>query len=138
MWQLVAVTAFVLLTTLAGYYPLSVSEGCRLGGSIFLIVSGLTYLREERRATRSPHSDLVINWNLAEAVLLLSSLLGYFVLAYLRDFDKTFFYAYFRTGALGLLSGVAIGEFVWQHTQLRQLDETCQQRYWATYNNSIF
>lgn len=138
MWQLFAVTAFVLLTTLADHYPLGAPYGFSLGGSIFLVVFSLTYLREERRATHSPHSDLVINWNLAEAVLLLSSLLGYFVFAYIHHLDKVAFYAFFRTGTLGLLAGVAIGELFWQQTQLRRLDETYRQRYWATYKNSIF
>lgn len=138
IWQLFAATAFVLLTALADYYPFSVQYGFYLAGSIFLIVFSLTYLREERRATRSPHSNLVINWNLAEAVLLLSSLVGYFVFAYVYHLDKVVFYAFFRTGTLGLLVGVAIGELFWQQTQLGRLDEACRQRYWATYKNSMF
>ena len=137
MWQLFAATAFVLLTTLTDHYPLSAPYGFCLAGSIFLIVFSLTYLREERRATCSPHSNLVINWDLAEAVLLLSSLLGYFVFAYIHHLDQVVFYAFFRTGTLGLLAGVAIGELFWQQTRLGRLDETCRQRYWATYKNSI-
>ena len=138
MWQLVAAAAFVLLTTVAEYYPLSVPAGLWLGGNVFLIVFGLTYLREERHAIHSPDSNLVINWDLAEAVALLGSLLGYFIFAAVQEFDTAFFYACFRTGLLGLLSGVAMGEFVWHNTQLRRLDDTAQQRYWATYKNSIF
>ncbi len=138
IWQLIAVTAFVVLMTVARYYPFSFSYGLRLGGSIFLIVFGLTYLREERRAMRSPNSNLVLNWNVAEAVVLLASLLGYYVLAFVRDFDKALFYGYFHTGTLGWLGGLAIGEFVWQNMQLRRLEETCRQRYWANYKNSIF
>jgi len=138
IWQLIAATAFVLLITLGEYYPFSFHDGMRLGGCAFLVVFNLTYLREERRATHPPDSNLVINWNLAEAILLLASLLGYFVFAYVHDLEKSRFYAVFRTATLGLLGGVAIGEFVWQNTQLRRLDETCQQRYWATYKNSIF
>ena len=138
IWQLFAATVFVLLTTLTERYPFSVQYGLSLAGGIFLIVFGLTYLREERRATQSPDSDSVINWNLAEAVLLLSGILGYFVFAYIHDLDKILFYALFRTGTLGLLVGVAVGELFWQQTQLGKFDETCRQRYWATYKNSVF
>lgn len=135
---MVAVTAVVLVVTVGQYYPLRVQDGCQLGGSIFLIVFSLTYLREERRATRSPESDLVINWNLAEAVLLLASLIGYFVWAAVRHVDAVIFHALLRTGTLGLLSGVMAGELVWQQTQLKKLDEACRQRYWANYKNSMW
>lgn len=137
IWQLLAVTAVVLVVTVGQYYPLRVQEGCRLWGSIFLIVFSLTYLREERRATRSPKSDLVINWNLAEAVLLFASLIGYFLWTAVRHVDAVLFHALFRTGTLGLLSGVMGGELFWQQTQLKTLDETCRQRYWATYHDSL-
>lgn len=138
MWQLVAVMVFVVLMAFARYYPFSLEYGLRLGGSIFLVVFGLTYLREERRALSSPKSNLVLNWNLAEAVVLLSSLVGYYIVAWVLDFDHTTFYAYFHTGTLGWLSGLLIGEFVWPNTQLRHLDEAFRQRYWANYKNSIF
>lgn len=138
IWQLVAAAAFILLMLLGNYYPFSFRDGIQLGGGVFLVVFSLTYLREERRAMQPPDSDVVINWNLAEALLLFASLVGYFIFAAVRDVETTRFYAVFRTAALGLLSGVALGEFVWHNTQLRRLDESCQQRYWAVYKDSIF
>ena len=137
IWQLVAVTAVVLVVTVGQYYPLRVQDGCQLGGSVFLIVFGLTYVREERRATRSPASDLVINWNLAEATVLFTSLIGYVLWAAVRHVDAVLFHALLRTGTLGLLSGVMGGECFWQQSQLKTLDETCRQRYWANYKDSI-
>ncbi|MBI4354327.1 MAG: hypothetical protein HY595_03740 [Candidatus Omnitrophica bacterium] len=137
-WQLVAVTGFAVLITAAQYYPFSVESGLWLGGSLFLMVFGLTYLREERKALHSPHSNLVLNWNLAEAMTLLATLLGYFVFAWIRRLDKILFYGYFHTCTLGWLAGILVGEVLWQHTQLRRLDEVCRQRYWANYKNSIF
>lgn len=138
IWQLVAAAVFVLLMTLGDYYPFSFRDGMQLGGCVFLAVFSLTHLREERRAMQPSDSDVVINWNLAEALLLFASLVGYFIFAAVRDVETTRFYAVFRTATLGLLSGVAIGEFVWHNTQLGRLDESCQQRYWATYKDSIF
>ena len=138
MWQLLAAGGVVLLAILATHYPLNSRYGLWLGGQIFFVVFALAYLREERRATRSPDSNAVINWNLAEAVLFLSGILGYFVLAYVCHFSKEFFYAYFHTGALVLLGGLALGEWLWQNTRLKELDETCRQRYWENYKDSIF
>ena len=137
IWQLLAAAGVVLLAMLVSYYPLSARYGLWVGGRIFFVVFALAYLREERRATQLPHSNRIINWNLAEAVLLLSSILGYFILAYVFHFGRDLFYAYFHTGALGLLGGVALGEWLWQNTRLKELDETCRQRYWANYKDSI-
>jgi hypothetical protein len=120
------------------FYPLGFHFGIRLFGSIFIIVFVLTYIREERRTTKSPNSNIVINWNLVESILLLFSLLGFFIFAFIRRFDEYFFYAYFNTGFLGLLTGVAMGELFWQNTGLRKLDEPCRQHYWANYKNSIW
>ncbi|MBI3618397.1 MAG: hypothetical protein HY210_09370 [Candidatus Omnitrophica bacterium] len=136
--QLLAAAGVVLLTILVTYYPLNPRYGLWVGGQIFFVVFALAYLREERRATRSPDSNAVINWNLIEAGLLLASILGYSVLAYVCYFSREVFYAYFYTGALGLLGGLALGEWLWQNTRLRELDETCRQRYWANYKDSIF
>lgn len=138
IWQLLAAAGVVLLTMLVSYYPLSARYGLWVGGHIFFVVFALAYWREERRATRAADSNLVINWNLAEAVLLLASILGYFILAYVLHFDRDVFYAYLHTGTLGLLGGVALGEWLWQNTRLRELDETCRQRYWTNYKDSIF
>ncbi|MBI3618341.1 MAG: hypothetical protein HY210_09075 [Candidatus Omnitrophica bacterium] len=139
IWQLLAAAGVVLLAVLATpCYSLNARYGLWIGGRIFFVVFALAYWREERRATRSPDSNLVINWNLAEAVLFLASILGYFILAYVLRFGRDVFYAYLHTGALGLLGGVALGEWLWQNTKLRELDETCRQRYWANYKDSIF
>lgn len=138
VWQLIALIGFVLMAFFIRYYPLGFHFGVRLFAGIFLIVFSLTYMREERRATKSPHSNTVINWNLAEATLLLFSLLGFFVVAFIRDFDTHFFYAYFNTGFLELLSGVTVGELFWQNTRLKKLDESYHQHYWANYKNSIW
>ncbi len=138
VWQFIALIGLVLMASFTRYYPLGFHFGMRLFAGIFLIVFSLTYMREERRATKLPHSNTVINWNLAEAALLLFSLLGFFVVAFIRDFDTHFFYAYFNTGFLGLLSGVAIGELFWQNISLRKLDESSRQHYWASYKNSIW
>lgn len=138
IWQLLAAAGVVLLTVLVTYYPFNARYGLWVGGRIFFVVFALAYWREERRATRSPGSNLVINWNLAEAVLLLASILGYFILAYVSHFGRDLFYAYFHTGALGLLGGVALGEWLWQNTRLKELDETCRRRYWENYKDSIF
>lgn len=138
IWQLLAAAGVVLLVMSVSYYPFNPRYGLWIGGRIFFLVFALAYLREERRATRSPDSNLVINWNLAEAFLLLASILGYFILAYVLHFGRDVFYAYFHTGALGLLGGVALGEWLWQNARLRQLDEKCRQRYWANYKDSIF
>lgn len=139
IWQLLAAAGVVLLAVLATpYYFLNARYGLWVGGRIFFVVFALAYLREERRATRSPDSNLVMNWNLAEAVLLLASILGYFILAYVLHFGRDVFYAYLHAGALGLLGGVALGEWLWQNIRLKELDETCRQRYWTNYKDSIF
>lgn len=138
VWQLIALIGFVLMASFTRFYPLGFHFGIRLFGTIFLMVFGLTYMREERRATKSPNSNIVINWNLAESVLLLFSLLGFFIFAFIRYFDEHLFYACFNTGFLSLLSGVAIGELSWQNIGLRKLDESCRQRYWVNYKNSIW
>lgn len=138
IWQLLAAAGVVLLAMLVSYYPLGARYGLWVGGRIFFVVFALAYWREERRATRPPDSSLVINWNLAEAVLLLASILGYFILAYVSHFGRDLFYAYFHTGALGLLGGVALGEWLWQNARLKGLDETCRRRYWENYKDSIF
>ena len=138
VWQLIAAIGFVLMATFVKYYPLGFQFVIRLFASIFLIVFSLTYMREERRAMNSPDSNIVINWNLAESILLLFSLLGFLVIAFIHRINEYFFYAYLNTGLLGLLSGVAIGEFFWQNTRLRELKEPYRQRYWADYKDSIW
>ena len=138
IWQLIAATVFVVMATAVRYYPFSFKEGLWLGGIIFTIVFTSSYMREERRATKSPDSNLILNCNLIEAFLLLSSLVGFFIFAYTRRMHEIFFYAYFHTGAIGLLSGVAAAEFFWQNTRLRQLDEECRFRYWEQYKDSIW
>lgn len=138
IWQLIALIGFVLIASFTRFYPLGFRFGVHLFGSIFLIVFGLTYMREERRATKPTNSNIVINWNLTESILLLFGLLGFFIFAFIWRFDEHLFYAYFNTGLLGLLSGVAIGELFWQNTRLRKLDESCRQRYWTSYKNSIW
>ena len=138
VWQLIAAIGLVLMALFAGTYPLGFNYGIRLFFGIFLIIFSLTYMREERRATKSARSNLVINWNLAESILLLLSIVVYFVVATIQDFDRNLFYAYFHTGFLGLLCGVTIGELLWQNTTLRKLDDYCRRRYWANYKNSIW
>ena len=138
IWQLLAAAAFVVMATMVRYYPFSLREGIWLGGVVFTIVFGSSYLREERRATRSPDSDCVLNWNLIEAFLLLASIVGFFIFAFVHRLHEILFYAYFHTGAIGLLIGVAVGEFFWQNIRLRELDEECRGRYWANYKDSIW
>lgn len=138
IWQLIAVTGFLLVTIFARDYPPGFYIGIRLFISTFLIIFILTYMREERRTLYPEDSNMVINWNLIESILFLSSLLGYFLFAFIRHFDRAFFYAYLYTGSLGMMAGLAIGEFFWQNTQLRKFDELCQRRYWANYKDSIW
>lgn len=138
IWQLMALIVFVLIASFSRYYPLGLGFGIHLFAIIFLIVFSLTYMREERIASRPPDSNLVINWNLAESILLLFSLLTFFIIAFILRFDEYFFYAYFYTGFLGLLCGITLGEFFWQNTRLKKLDASNQQRYWANYKNSIW
>ncbi len=138
IWQLIAVTGFALMVSFSRYYPLGFRFGIHLFASIFLTVSYLTYRREERRAMYPADSDLVINCNLSESVLLLLSILAFFVIAFIKHFDEHFFYAYFHTSILGLLVGVVLGEFLWQNTRLKNLDEIYRQRYWANYKDSIW
>ena len=138
VWQFLAAAAFVVMTTLVKHYPFDLPAGLWLGGNIFFIVFLLAYMREERRATRSPDSNLVLNWNLIEAFLFLASIVGFIILAVVHQLNEIFFYAYFHTGAIGLLIGVALGEFIWQNTRLKQLDEECHSRYWENYKDSIW
>ena len=138
IWQLLAAVGIVLLAVSARYYPFSLRFGLRLGGLIFTIVLGLTFLREERRATRLPSSNRVINWNLIEAVALLLFSVSFYVVAFIFHTSEIYFYAYVHTGVLGLLAGVVLGEFLWQNLRLKELDQVCQDRYWACYRNSIF
>lgn len=138
IWQLIGLGVIVLLKTSFEYYPLGFQFGIHLYFRIFLIIFILTYLREERRATKSPDSNLVINWNLVESILLLGSILGYFALAVIWRFDRDLFYACFNTYFLGLVSGVAFGELLYQNTRLKKLDDICKRRYWANYKNSIW
>ena len=138
IWQLTAAAGFVLLTTLAEYYPFNPRFGWWLGGLIFTVVFSLTYLREERRAAKSPDSNLVLNWNLAEAVLLLLSTVCFYVWSFISGMEKMYFYAYLHPGALGLLVGVGLAEFFWQNTRLKQIDESCRERYWNNYKDSIW
>lgn len=138
VWKLIAVSALTLMIIPARPYPFGLAGGAQLWGKIFLLIFILTYLREERRATKSPDSNLVINWNLAEAVVFLLCLVGFIAFVAVRNLHEIFYYAYFNTGMLGLVSGVAAGEFLWQNTQLKQLDDSCRQRYWENYDNTIF
>ena len=69
IWQFLAAAGVVLLAMSGRHYPFDVDSGFRVGGLVFLIALGLAYLREERRALRLPDSNLVINWNLVEAIL---------------------------------------------------------------------
>ena len=137
-WQLTAAAGLVLLIMSARHYLFDPRFGLRLGGLIFTVVLGLTFLREERRATKLPDSNRVINWNLAESVSLLLFSLSFYVVSFIFGFSESYFYAYLHTGILGLLAGVALGEFLWQNLRLKELDETCQNRYWACYKDSIF
>lgn len=138
LWQFIAATGFVLLTTLVRYYPFNLHFGLWLGGLIFVVIFGLAYLREERRATKSADSNLVLNWNLIEAILLFLSAVGFFVVAFVFHLSDDYLYGYLHTGILGLLIGVALGEFFWQNLRLKQLDESCKNRYWDHYKDSIF
>lgn len=139
VWQLLAVIGAVLMAILTrSYYPFSFRSGLRLCAYIFILIFSLTYFREERRATKPPDSNLVLNWNLVEAILLLITIVGYITFAFIHNFSESLFYGLFHTGLLGLSSGVAAGEFFWQNTRLKDLDEICRQRYWAIYQDSIF
>jgi len=138
IWQLIAAMGVVLLAMSGRYYPFGPCYGFRLGGLIFTIVLGLAFLREERRATRSPHSNWVVNWNLLEALLFLLFSVSFYVVAFIFHMSEMYFYAYLHTGILGLLTGVGLGEFLWQNIRLKELDEVCQNRYWACYKDSIF
>lgn len=133
-----AAVGFVVLATSARHYPFDPRFGFWWGGLIFLIIFSLTYLREERRAARSPDSNLVINWNLAEALLLFLSAVLFLMVSFILNLSDMDIYAYFNTGLLGLLTGVIMGEFLWQNSRLKELDESCQERYWANYKDSIF
>lgn len=137
-WQFIILTSLVFIASFSRHNPLGFHFRIRLFGSIFLSVFYLTYLREERRAKLSADSNVIINWNLAEAVLLLFSILGFYVTAFIQHFDEYFFYAYYYIGLLGLLSGVPLGELFWQNIRLRKLDDVCRQRYWTNYKNSIW
>lgn len=138
IWQLLAAIGIVLLIMSGRYYPFESRLGFRLGGLIFTIVLGLTFLREERKATRLPNSNRVLNWNLIEAVSFLLFSLSFYALAFILGLSEAYFYAYLHTGALGLLAGVATGEFLWQNLRLKELDQVCQDRYWVCYKDSIF
>ena len=138
IWQLIIATVFVVMATSVRYYPFNFREGLWLWGVVFTIVFSSSYMREERRATKLPNSNCVLNWNLIEAFLLLASLVGFFIFTFVHRWHEIFFYAYFHTGAIGLLSGVAAGEFIWQNIRLRELDEECRERYWANYKDSIW
>ncbi len=137
-WQLMVSAGLVLLIMSARYYPFDPHYGLRLGGLIFTIVLGLTFLREERRATQLPNSNWVVNWNLIEAVSLFLFSVSFYVVAFIFHLSEMYFYAYLHTGILGLLAGVGAGEFFWQNIRLKELEEVCQNRYWACYKNSIF
>ena len=138
IWQLLAAAGVVLLAMSGRYHPFDRRFGLRVGGLIFLITMGLAYLREERRALRSPHSNSVINWNMVEAILFLTSIVGFYAVSFIFGLSESYFYAYLNTGALGLLTGVALGEFLWQNLRLKELDEIYQERYWICYKDSIF
>ena len=138
IWQLIIATIFVVMATLVRYYPFNCREGLWLWGVVFTVVFSSSYMREERRATKSPDSNCVLNWNLIESFLLLASLVGFFIFTFVHRWHEIFFYAYFHTGTIGLLSGIAVGEFIWQNIRLRELDEECRARYWANYKDSIW
>lgn len=138
IWQLLAATGIVLLIMSGRYYPFGLRYGLRLGGLIFTVVLGLTFLREERRATRLPNSNWVLNWNLVEAISFLLFSVSFYAVAFILGLSEADFYACLHTGALGLLTGVALGEFLWQNVRLKELDQVCQDRYWACYKDSIF
>ena len=138
IWQLLAAAGVILLAMSGRYYPFDGRFGLRVGGLIFLIAMGLAYLREERRALKLPHSNSVINWNLVESILFLASIVGFYAVAFIFGVSESYFYAYLNTGALGLLTGVALGEFLWQNLRLKELDEISRDRYWACYKDSIF
>ena len=138
IWQLIAAAGLVALAMATKEYPMNPRFGSSVGGSIFTIILGLTLLREERRALHSPDSNRVINWNLAEAIVLFFSTLGGFASAWMWRLPEIDFYAYLHTGLLGLLGGVAAGELLWQNVRLKALDDTCRNRYWAGYKDSIF
>ncbi len=138
VWQLIAAVGFVGLTMLFRYYPFSFHFGWWLGGLIFVVIFTLSYFREERMATKSPDSNLVLNWNLVEAILLFLSTVGFFVTAFVFPLSDDYLYGYLHTGILGLLSGVALAEFLWQNIRLKELDESCKNIYWDHYKDSIF
>ncbi len=138
VWQCLAAIVLVILLLWTRYYPFPLAFGCRLGGLIFFIIFSSAYWREERRAVYLPDSNMVINWNLVEALLLFLSLVAFLLFAYCKPLSGDYFYAYIRTAALALLSGVGMGEFFWQNTRLRQFDQIYRDRYWACYKDSIF
>lgn len=138
VWQLIGTTGFVLLIMWGRYYPLGAHFGFRLGGLIFTLTLGLTFLREERRATRSPDSNWVLNWNLMESAAFLLFSVSFYVASFIFGLSEADFYAYLNTGVLGLLMGVGLGEFFWQNIRLKELNQICRDRYWVCYKNSIF
>ena len=138
IWQFLAAAGVVLLAMSGRHYPFDGHFGLRVGGFIFLTAMGLSYLREERRALRLPHSNSVINWNLVEAILFLTSIVGFYIAAFIFGLSESYFFAYLNTGALGLLAGVALGEFLWQNLRLKELNEICREQYWGCYKDSIF
>lgn len=137
-WQLLAVGGVVVAALFTRHYPFPLLYGLRLGGWIFVVALGLTYLREERRATKSPDSDLVINWNLAESIVFFLCSAGFFVVAFVSGLPDTYIYGYFHTGFFGFLAALILGEFLWQNIRLKELNQVCRDRYWACYKDSIF
>ena len=136
--QALAVALLITLAALAKRSFDHVFYGVRMLEAVFLLVFILTYFREQRRALYDANSAVTINWNLFEAVLFLSSILGYLLFAVVHRYSYDVFYGYFNPGGIGMLTGIALGEWLWQNTRLRHLDEQCRERYWKNYKDRIW
>ena len=136
--QALAVALLITLAALAKRSFDHVFYGVQTLEVIFVAVFILTYFREQRRASHDPHSAMAVNWDLFESVLFLFSILGYFIFAVVHRYSYDTFYGYFNPGGIGMLTGVALGEWLWQNTRLKHLDEQHRERYWKNYKDRIW
>jgi len=136
--ELAAALVFMGVTLLVSNYPLDPKTGWWLGEGVFLIVFALTYFREERRAHHPSYSAVIRRWNKAEEIAFTLTVAGLYGALLVFHLSLPFFYAWVSTYVIGLLSGLLVGEAVWQNLRLHQVEHTCRERYWSIYQDSMF
>lgn len=133
--QYLVVIALIILISYLKNYRFDLVRSGLFFVIIFVVNFLLTWYRENRRATIPPSDN--VDWHFFEAILYLSSLIGFLVVAIYYGWPEKLFYSYFYPAVLAFLGGTCLGEYLYQRIRLPKLSSLDRDRYWLSYKDSI-